>query len=460
MFIDQREYKEEWYDGIFSLDAFNDEFFKKVIAVYYSASSGMGGPGVLRLLTDENIQYEIGMDMMRDDPFFNKIEKGTEFMQVAANVPMLERTDVDAEDEKYRKKFRDELEGWAYRRLKPSMGIYLVRDDYLEVDSDESVSRLMDSEDDTHRVILWPFGIIGRFLMQYGKKPKTYLYEGTRDYRIHLQKKWEEYEAERERLRIRPEDVEWKPRYDNNCKARFDVSEDYNRGVNYRGEYMLLVRADEEWGVRAEKFTIIPQWKDRCISEDSEIECYILYCKEYDSEGIEGPLRHPEPTEEANDEYKHWWTFRGSDVNDYGRMVFVHKTIEDAKKEALEHANGNIAYGGFNRENLITDYPSKEVEERIIYEKYAPYLLFLDKSDEIIKIISEIVYDPHRGGHGYIIRELAGKLGISENMAYHLKNIRLCDLDSASIEFAKDRLREIDRYDNEKGLIPWEEEND
>ena len=75
MFIDQREYKEEWYDGIFSLDAFNAEFFKKVIAVYYSSSSGMGGPGVLRLLTDENIQYEIGMDMMRDDPFFCKSEE-------------------------------------------------------------------------------------------------------------------------------------------------------------------------------------------------------------------------------------------------------------------------------------------------------------------------------------------------------------------------------------------------
>ena len=86
--------------------------------------------------------------------------------------------------------------------------------------------------------------------------------------------------------------------------------------------------------------------------------------------------------------------------------------------------------------------------------------MFLDKSDEIIKIISEFIYGPHRGGHGYIIRELAGKLGISKNMAYHLKNIRLCDLDSDSIEFAKDRLREIGRYDNEKGLIPWEEEND
>ena len=77
-----------------------------------------------------------------------------------------------------------------------------------------------------------------------------------------------------------------------------------------------------------------------------------------------------------------------------------------------------------------------------------------------IKIISEFVYGPYRGGHGYIIGELVMKLGISENMAYHLKNISLCDLDSDSIEFAKDRLREIGYYDDEKGLIPWEEEND
>ena len=457
MFVDQIEYKEEWYDGIFKIDTFDDEFFKKVVAVYYSSSSGMGGPGVLRLLTDENIQYEVGMDMCREDPFFTKIKENYEFSNVAANIPMLEETDEDAEDESYRKKFRGELEGWTYKRLRYTGGIYLIRDDFLEIDNNEGESRLIDSEDGTYREILWPFGRIGRFLMRQCKAPKTYLYEGTKDYRIYLQKKWEEYEAERERVRIRPEDVEWKPLYGNNQRARFDESEEDAKGVNYQGEYMLLVRADESWDVVAEKWTIVPQWKDRHISEDSEIECYILYCKEYYNEGIEGPLRFPEPTKEANDEYKTWWTFSGYDVNDYGNMVFVHKTIEEAKEEALKQANGNISHGGFNRENLISDYPSKEIEEKIIYEKYAPYLLFLEKSEEIIKIINDFVYGPHRGGHGYIIGELSRKLGISKNMAYHLKNISLYGLDSDSIDFVKERLKEIGYYDDEKGLIPWRE---
>ena len=457
MFIDQKEYKEEWYEGSFNIDTFNDEFFKNIIAIYYSSSSGMGGPGVLRLLSDENIQYEIGMDMFRGDSFYAKVEDGYEFTNVAANIPMLERTDIDAQDEKYRKKYKGELEGWTYKKLKTTGGIFLVRDDYLQIDNNENVSRIMDCEDKTHRIILWPFGRVGRYLMDSGKKPKTYIYEGTRDYRIYLQKQWEEYEAEKERVRIRPEDVQWKPRYSNNQMARFDLSQEDGKGVNYQGEYMLLVRADEEWGVKAEKWTIIPQWKDRHISQDSEIECYILYCKEYDSEGIEGPLRYPKPTSEANDEYKPWWTFRGTDVNNYGRMVFVHKTIEAAKQEALKHANGNLAHGGFNRENLITEYPSKEIEERIIYEKYAPYLLFLDKSQEIIKIINDFVYGPHRGGHGYIINELSSKLGISENMAYHLKNISLYDLDSDSIDFAKQRLSEIGYYNDKQGLIPYKE---
>ena len=190
MFIDQREYKEEWYDGIFNLGTFNDAFFEKVIAVYYYASSGMGGPGVLRLLTDNNVQYEIGMDMMEGDPFFGKPEeRGFEGTHVGANVPMLERTGVDAEDEKFRKKFRGELEGWTYRRDKLGMGVYLVRNDYLEIDSSEGISRSMDSEDETYKVILWPFGRIGRFFMRNGKTPKTYLYEGTRDYRIYPQER-------------------------------------------------------------------------------------------------------------------------------------------------------------------------------------------------------------------------------------------------------------------------------
>ena len=44
-------------------------------------------------------------------------------------------------------------------------------------------------------------------------------------------------------------------------------------------------------------------------------------------------------------------------------------------------------------------------------------------------------------------------------MAYHLKNINLYDLDSDSIEFAKERLREIGRYDDEKGLLSREDKH-
>lgn len=95
--------------------------------------------------------------------------------------------------------------------------------------------------------------------------------------------------------------------------------------------------------------------------------------------------------------------------------------------------------------NLITDYPSKEVEERIIYEKYWPYVFFEENFEIILRIVSEFEYGPTRGGEGWLISELVNKLGISKNEAHFLKNLRIADLDSESLAFAKERLKEIGR---------------
>lgn len=446
MFVNQREYKEEWYDRSFGIDELNEKLLERVIAIYYSSSSGMGGPGNLRLLTEDNEQYEVGMDMMRDDPFFGKTKENYEFANVVANVPLLEPTDERAADDAFRYVYRAEKEGWNYKRI--MFGRYLVKDEYLDVDDDENVRRLMDSENETHRVILHPFGRIGRYLMSKGKRPRTYIYEGTRDYRIYLQKEWEKYAAERERVRIRPEDVEWRLLWGNNFEYR--LSDD--KRLNYEGEFMMLFREDEDWGIIGEKWTILPQWKDRCISRDSEITCYNLYCKEYEG-GIEGPLRHPEPSREANDEHEKYWTFTGYEVNDYGRFIFSHRTIEDAKEEALKHANGTIAYGGYNRENLITDYPSKEVEERLIFEKYAPTVILMEQPEKLIKLITEYKFLPNTAGGGWIKQSLMREMGVSAGMALNMMRIRLLDLHEDDVAFARKRLKSIGRYDDERGLI-------
>ena len=433
MFVDQREYKEEWYDGRFTLKDLTEDVYKKVVAAYYSNSSGLGGPGTVRLITEDCIQYEIGMDMMREDEFNEG--PGYELMRVANKIPLFAIDDSDREDRYDRVHFEVEKEGWTFR--KPFGAYYLIRNDYLEI-NDQEGKTFVDSEDNTHRTILHPFGQIGMYLMSQGKTPKTFIYEGTKAYRIYLIEKWEKYAAEKERVRIRPEDVTWLPIYANNVKCEI-VGDPV---CDYQGEYLLLVRSDEKEGVVAEKWSIVPQWKDRRISRDGEIMCYNLFVKEYDR-GIEGPLRYPEPTGELDDTYKRWWTFRGIDVNNHGRFVFSHRTIEDAKEEALKHATGTIAWGGYNRENLITDYPSKEVEERIIYEKYWPYVLLEENFEKILRIVTEFEYGPTRGGEGWLISELTEKLGITKNEAHWLKNLRIADLNSDSIAFAKKRLKEI-----------------
>ena len=46
-------------------------------------------------------------------------------------------------------------------------------------------------------------------------------------------------------------------------------------------------------------------------------------------------------------------------------------------------------------------------------------------------------------GEGWLFRELAEKRGITKNEPYWLKNLRIADLNSDSIAFAKKRLKEI-----------------
>ena len=46
----------------FILDALNEDFYNKVIFIYLSHSSGLGGPGCLIMITSDNKEYFIGFD--------------------------------------------------------------------------------------------------------------------------------------------------------------------------------------------------------------------------------------------------------------------------------------------------------------------------------------------------------------------------------------------------------------
>lgn len=448
MFIDQREFKEEWYDGEFTIEELNEELFDKMVAAYYDNSSGMGGPGVLRLLTEDNVQYAIGMDMMKDDPFWSKVEQGIELSHVVANVPVFDY-ESGIVNGKYEFKYKVEGNGWT--PIPGTFGRFLVRDDYVEVAKDRTLPMFVDSEDGTHRDILYPFGRIGAALGLKGLKPKCYIYKGTKEYRINMQKKWEEYEAERKRLMLTPEDVEWKPIWDNNIESKMlDLVEPH-----YRGEYMLLFRKHERYGnteVEGQKWSIVPQWKNRCIGKDSSVEAYNLFCKYY-FDGIEGPFGYPYPDEIGNEECEDWYTFNPSDLNDHGKFVSSHPTMEAAKEEALSLSNGTIGYGGFDKENLITEYPSKELEERVIFEKYAPIVALMENAEQIVKTICEYEMRPDGDRGGWAWQALRKELGYPEVIARKILTLRFSDIDAGEYGWAKERLKSIGRYDEEKGLI-------
>ena len=430
MFVDQREYKEEWYDGEFSFKDLNEELFKNIIAGYYSSSSGMGGPGIIRLLTKDNKEYEIGLDLLRADPFYTG---RSEHESIQNNIPLFETTDEIIKEPHYRHKYKKEDEGFTY--INSLFSNYLIKDEYLEYIKD--IPNNIDGKFTT------TFNKIRYYLTKQGYEKQDYIYEGTKKYRLYLMDEWNKYEKEQERIKIRDEDVKWKPIYHNNQKSSLDRDDLYDSV----GEYLLLFREDKEIGVYGQKFSIIKEWKDRCISKDSNVITYNLFCKRYYE--IEGKLGYDDPNIKKKDNdllHPGSNTFRDSDINDYGEFIYAHLSMEDAKKEALKLANGNLAYGGFNKENLINDYPSKEIENQIIFNKYYPIVLYAERYKEILDIITKFRHKPNTGGRGFIVNELVDKLNISKTVAIKLLNITLDDLIEVNVEYAKQRVKET--YEN------------
>ena len=104
-------------------------------------------------------------------------------------------------------------------------------------------------------------------------------------------------------------------------------------------------------------------------------------------------------------------------------------------------------------EEIWPDYPSKEVEERLIFEKYAPTVILMEQPEKLIKLITEYKFLPNTAGGGWIKQSLMREMGVSAGMALNMMRIRLLDLHEDDVAFARKRLKSIGRYDDERGLI-------
>lgn len=129
---------------------------------------------------------------------------------------------------------------------------------------------------------------------------------------------------------------DWKPLYPNNMPCN-----------GQEGYYAIKLHELEDGVISGRKYTILYQRKtneEGYLTEDAPIEYYVLFEKSYLE--IHGRKEHPEPSDEdgfmSNDCKEN--TLHACEVNDYGSFSQVCKTLDEAKKMALERYQAVFGY--------------------------------------------------------------------------------------------------------------------
>ena len=138
-------------------------------------------------------------------------------------------------------------------------------------------------------------------------------------------------DKEYERIRIKPEDLEWKALYPNN------VLQNTKHGI-----YSIAHTVREDGSLYASKWSIVYQMEEfepMGSRFDAEVEAYILFHKRFFN--LEEPLSYPEPSNCEMDE--------GYGVNDYGHFIRAYKTLDEAK----EGAAARCMWQGINRDTIM-----------------------------------------------------------------------------------------------------------
>lgn len=129
-------------------------------------------------------------------------------------------------------------------------------------------------------------------------------------------------ETVRRAYALTADQLDWKPYYPNNMPQN-----------GQEGWYCIIQNGDH-----ARKYTITFQYPvvDDISRPDLGVDRYILFEKLYHD--LEGPLEYPEPTPDFDILYS------GCDINSFGKFVYAHKTLDDAKRSAVSQWQAVFGY--------------------------------------------------------------------------------------------------------------------
>lgn len=363
----------------FRYEDLNDNLFEKIIAFSYSMGAGLGGPGMIILLTSDEKEYVIGQEGFEGDwlhpehtfPFMAEafLENSAKWIRISKKY---------ASERIY---CRKELQS----QINHVIGNYCKKNGLL-FNWESMIWQILGIDDVEHII-----------------------YDKTLEFRKLDELERKQSEEHFKNVLLKPDSFEWHKLYYNNC-----IPNDKDMETSLlQGYYLLLFKSINASRIDGVMMTIAFQ-REQCsegVEEmNAKVESYNLFYQRF--EDVRGPLEIPSQQDKSPmKEFEKSFQGRLScySVNARGKFVRSYSSLEEAKKGAMYWLK---VWGGIDSENVIPygtiRSDTSEINKREIREAEL-YMIFIERYAEVIEVIKRYDYP------GNAADEVAELLGINRD---------------------------------------------
>lgn len=363
----------------FGYEDLNIELFNKIIAFSYSMGSGLGGQGMIIMLTSDGKEYLIGQEGFEGN-----------WLYPEHTFPFMAEAFSENSDKWIRisKRYASER---IYCRKELQSQINHVIENYRKKNG-----LLYNWES-----MIWK--ILGIDDVEY------IIYDKTLEFRKLDELERKQLEEHFKNVLLKPDSFEWHKLYYNNCIPK-DVDVETS---SLQGYYLLLFKSINISRIDGVMMTIAFQ-REQCsegVEEmNAKVESYNLFYQRF--EDVRGPLEIPAKQDKSPmKEFEKSFQGRLScySVNARGKFVRSYSSLEEAKKGAMYWLK---VWGGIDSENVIPygtiRSDTSEIHKREVHEAKL-YMTFITRYADIIEIIKKYDYP------GNAADEVAEVLGVNRD---------------------------------------------
>lgn len=363
----------------FKFEDLNDNLFEKLIAFSYSMGSGLGGPGVIIMLTSDRKEYVIGREGFESD-----------WLHPEHTFPFM----VEAFSEKSDKWIRISKR-YASERI------------YCRKELQSQINHVMENYRKKNGLLYNWESMIWQILGI--DDVEHIIYDKTEEFRERDEQERKQSEEHFKNVLLKPDSFEWHKLYYNNC-----IPNDEDMETSLLQEYyLLLFKSMNASRIDGVMMTIAFQ-REQCsegVEEmNAKVEAYNLFYQRF--EDVRGPLEIPAKQDKSPmKEFEKSFQGRLScySVNARGKFIRSYSSLEEAKKGAMYWLK---VWGGIDSENVIPygtiRSDAEEIHKREVREAEL-YITFITRYADAIEVIKKYDYP------GNAADEVAEVLGINRD---------------------------------------------